>query len=190
MIDESFVDLIRSAVECLDRVGIEYAITGSVASAIHGEPVTTHDVDIVIRMTPAQARKLDADLPQRFYRSAERLVDVATRGGLVNLVDADTGLKVDLSVVEKNAFFDSVMRRRALTSFGEDAPSFVTVTPDDIILMKLLWRRDSRSEKQWRDALSVARVKGSSLEWKYLFEQAKALGIEEDLVKLRDEAGI
>lgn len=190
MIDESFIDLIRSAVDSLDRAGIEYAITGSVASAVHGEPITTHDVDIVVRMNPAQARRLDAELPQRFYRSADRLQDVATKGGLANLIDAETGLKVDLSVVGRSVFFDCVMRRRTPTSFGEGAPSFVTVTPEDIILMKVLWRRDTRSEKQWRDALTVARVKGARMDWKYLFEQAKALGIEDDLTKLRDDAGI
>ena len=119
MLDEPFVELIRIAVEALDRVGIPYAITGSVASSVHGEPITTYDVDIVVRMTPVQARQLDAELPQRFYRSAERLLDVATKGGLANLIDVDTGLKVDLSVLEKGVFFDAVMDRRALTSFGE-----------------------------------------------------------------------
>ena len=56
--------------------------------------------------------------------------------------------------------------------------------------MKLVWRQDSRSEKQWKNALSVARVRGVTLDWKYLFEQARELKIEDDLVKLRDEAGI
>jgi hypothetical protein len=64
------------------------------------------------------------------------------------------------------------------------------VTAEDIILMKLLWRRESRSEKQWSNALSVARVKRAKLDWKYLLEQARSLGIEDDLVKLRDAAGI
>ena len=61
---------------------------------------------------------------------------------------------------------------------------------EDIILMKLLWRRDTRSTKQWENALSVARVKGARMDWKYLFEQARTLDIEEDLIALRDEAGI
>lgn len=190
MIEESFIGLISAAVSSLDQVGIEYAITGSIASAVHGEPVTTYDVDIIVRMNSAQASRLNMELPQRFYRSAERLREVAEKGGLANLIDAETGLKVDLSVVEKSAFFDSVMRRRTPTSFGEGAPSFVTVTAEDIILMKLLWRRDSRSEKQWRDALNVAQVNGARMDWKYLFEQAKALDIEDDLIRLRDEAGI
>ena len=56
--------------------------------------------------------------------------------------------------------------------------------------MKLLWRKDTQSRKQWENALSVVRVKGVSLDWKYLFEQARTLGLEDDLIKLRDEAGI
>lgn len=190
MLGEPFVDLIRAVVDVLDRVGIPNAITGSVASSLHGEPFSTQDVDIIIRMTPAQARQLAEELPQRFYRSAESLEDAARKGGLANLIDADTGLKVDLSVVAATPFFDRVMKRRVQTSFGPGAPSFATVTPEDVILMKLLWRKDTQSSKQWENALGVARVQGARMDWKYLVEQARALGIEQDLLALRDEAGI
>jgi hypothetical protein len=64
------------------------------------------------------------------------------------------------------------------------------VTPEDIILMKLLWRRESRSEKQWRDALGVAKVQGTRMDWNYLWDQAEHLQIKHDLTQLRDEAGI
>ncbi|MCH7793471.1 MAG: hypothetical protein IID31_14475 [Planctomycetes bacterium] len=53
--------------------------------------------------------------------------------------------------------------------------------------MKLLWRKDSRSQKQWENALSVVRVRGARLDWKYLFEQARELDLVEDLTALRDE---
>ena len=56
--------------------------------------------------------------------------------------------------------------------------------------MKLLWRKDTQSTKQWDNALGVARVKGARMDWKYLFENAKSLGVEDDLIRLRDEAGI
>ena len=87
-------------------------------------------------------------------------------------------------------FFDSVFARRVMQKYGPAGPSFYTVTAEDIILMKLLWRKDTRSTKQWENALSVARVQGARMDWKYLFEQARNLGIEDDLIKLRDEAGI
>lgn len=190
MSDDPLIDVLQATVDVLEQARIAYAVTGSVASAIHGEPFPSQDVDIVVRMTVAQAREIADQLPQRFYRSIERLEEVARYGGIANLIDADSSLKVDLSVVPAEPFFDSIMSRRILEKYGPDGPAFYTVTPEDIILMKLVWRKDSRSQKQWDNALSVARVQGARMDWKYLFEQAGKLAIEDDLTKLRDEAGI
>jgi hypothetical protein len=190
MLDDPFIDVLSAAVDALDRCGIPYAITGSVASGLHGEPIASQDVDIVIRMTPAQARRLASELPDRFYRSAESLIEIADRGGISHLIDTRTALKIDLSVPAATGFFDSVFDRRSASPLGVDAPAYQVVSAEDVILMKLIWRKDTRSAKQWENALGVARVKGARMDWKYLFEQARALGIEDDLMKLRDEAGI
>ena len=188
--DETPEQVIARVAELLDAAGIPYMLTGSFASGFHGSPRASQDVDIVVRMTAAQARQIADQLPQRFYRSGERLEEVARDGGIANLIDVDTSLKVDLSVVPTNPFFDSIMSRRIPEKYGPDGPAFYTVTAEDVILMKLVWRKDSRSQKQWDNALSVARVQGARMDWKYLFEQAGELGIEDDLTKLRDEAGI
>ena len=190
MSDDPFIELIQIMIEALEKAGISYAITGSMVSSIFGEPVSSVDVDFAVHMNVEQARMLDERLPRRFYRSRERLEEVSRHGGIVNLIDVDTSLKIDLSVLEKNPYFDKVMSRKILTSFGPDCPSFYTTTPEDVILMKLLWRMDTKSQKQWENALSVVQVKGVSLDWKYLFEQARQLNIEDDLIRLRDEAGI
>jgi len=39
-----------------------------------------------------------------------------------------------------------------------------------------------------RAAIGVARVKGTRMDWAYLFKQAASLGIEADLTQPRDEA--
>ena len=70
MQDDPLVDVLRATVEALENAGIRYAVTGSVAGSIHGEPIQSLDVDIVLRMTPEQARQVATTLPQRFYRSA------------------------------------------------------------------------------------------------------------------------
>ncbi len=187
---DPFVDLIDVTVRHLAKMGIEYAVTGSVMSGIYGEPLTSYDVDIVVKMDAAQAARLAEALPQRFYRSKESLIDAARTCGMANLVDCETGLKVDLSCMQPTRYRDSVFSRRVKTSFGSGTPEFYGVSPEDVVLMKLLWRKDTRSTKQWENALSVARVKGARMDWKYLFKQAGELGIEDDLIKLRDEAGI
>lgn len=183
-------EVVELTVAALTEIGIEYAITGSVASGLYGEPISTQDVDIIVRMTEPQARRLGQALPARFYRNEESLVSAARDGGMVNVIDMDTTFKVDLSVVALTPFHRSVFDRRRGIEFEPGRMKIDVVSPEDIILMKLVWRRDTQSQKQWENALSVARVRGTRMDWKYLFGQARTLGIEDDLVKLRDEAGI
>ncbi|MEE9294401.1 MAG: hypothetical protein V3W34_05475 [Phycisphaerae bacterium] len=190
MTDDPLIDVLNAAVKVLDAEGVPYAVTGSVASSILGEPLSSIDVDLVVRMTSKQARRVAGALPRRFYCTEEMLVEAAANAGMVNLIDQETRFKVDISVLAHTPFFDKVMTRRAPMKFGPDGPSFYVVSAEDIILMKLLWRKDSRSQKQWENALGVVRVRGAALDWKYMFQQAAQLGISEDLEKLRDEGGI
>ena len=190
MTSDPLGEVIREAVRALDQAGVTYAITGSVASSTFGRAITTQDIDIAVRMTPEQARTVARALPQRFYRSEDALVDAARSSGMANLIDTETNLTVDLCVLGPSEFHDHVFARRQVLEVGLDRVPCCMVSPEDIILMKLVWRKDSRSQRQWSNALDVARVRGARLEWGYMFEQAAKLGIEEDLEQLRDEAGI
>ena len=46
--EDSPEGLLRAIVDCLDTSSIPYMVVGSFASTFHGEPRTTHDLDIVI----------------------------------------------------------------------------------------------------------------------------------------------
>ena len=48
MIGADFKSFLHSVVETLDRLGLLYAIGGSVASSIYGEARSTLDVDISV----------------------------------------------------------------------------------------------------------------------------------------------
>jgi len=187
---DPLVDLLSEVVPALEKAGIDYAVIGSVASSLQGEPHASLDVDLIVRMTPESAGKLSSELPRRFYFTPEMLAEAARNHGIANLIDNESSFKVDLSAVEATPFFETVLKRREMKPFGPDAPAFYVVTAEDIILMKLLWRKDSRSQKQWRDARGVVRVRSANLDWQYLFQQATALGIGADIEQLRDDAGV
>jgi hypothetical protein len=184
------INTLGEVAKILDKEGIPYAITGSVASSVFGEPFVSEDVDLVLHATPKEAGAIARQFPPRFYAPEDMLVEAAQKQTLANAIDNRTGLKVDLSFVPRTGFFAQVIAHRIKVQIGSDGPVFSFVTPEDVILMKLLWRKDSRSQKQWDNALSVAKVRGASLDWKYLFEQAEHLGLKADLEKLRDEAGV
>jgi hypothetical protein len=45
-------ELLRRAVEFLTSAGIDYMLTGSLASSLQGVPRSTHDTDIVVVQPP------------------------------------------------------------------------------------------------------------------------------------------
>lgn len=108
------------------------------------------------------------------------MVDASRRRGMANIIDTKTGLKVDLCVLPSEPFFHSVFARALRNEFLPGGAGFGTVSPEDVILMKLLRRKDSRSQKQWADALSVVRCRGSHWNWAYLKAWADKLGFASD----------
>ena len=189
MLEAAFVKALEDLIDCLDTVGVPYAVTGSVASGIHGKPLTSLDVDLIIEMTPSQARALAERLPGHFYRSDEALVGASQPPGFVNIIDQRSSLKIDLSTMKPGPFPESIMSRVQAVEVGDTGLTLRVVSAEDVILMKLLWRQESRSRKQWENALNVVRVRGARLDWGYLHRWAGQLKLSEDLHALKDEAG-
>jgi hypothetical protein len=64
---------LRAATICTD-LSIPYLIGGGVASTVHGEFRTTRDVDLVIRLTPADATRFAAALGAPFTLNPSDIV--------------------------------------------------------------------------------------------------------------------
>ena len=46
-------DLLRHLVSVLEELDLPYALAGSIASMAYGEPRATLDIDVVVRLDPA-----------------------------------------------------------------------------------------------------------------------------------------
>ena len=95
----ALIEMLGQTIEVLDAESIRYAITGSVASSVHGEPCVSEDVDIILQAPTTKAAAIARRMPPRFYCDEDMLVDAARSLSMANLVDNRTGLKVDLSFV-------------------------------------------------------------------------------------------
>jgi hypothetical protein len=64
------------------------------------------------------------------------------------------------------------------------------VSPEDLVLLKLRWFKETEctSERQWSDVLGVLGVQGEALDFAYLTEWAKKLGLEDLLERAMAEA--
>jgi predicted nucleotidyltransferase len=60
-------ELLKLVTQTLERVGIEYMVTGSVASGLQGEPRSTHDIDLVVSLHMEQIDSLVRAFPPPEY---------------------------------------------------------------------------------------------------------------------------
>ena len=181
-------ELLKKVIQTLDDTGIQYLVTGSVASSLQGEPRSTHDIDLVVAIERGDAKKLTESFPlPDFYLDEDSIVDAINRHGMFNLIDVNSGDKVDFWVLTDAPFDHSRFARRYAEEVGGMR---VTVSsPEDTILAKLRWAKLSGgSEKQFTDALRVYEVQGERLNMEYLHSWAKELDVESALQALLEEA--
>jgi hypothetical protein len=110
----------------------------------------------------------------------------------VNLIHLATNIKVDLFVVGDDEASALQIRRHQARQLTEDPLSVVYFhSHEDILLQKLRWFRAGNevSDRQWRDVLAIAKVRGNSLDRDYLARQARALGVTDLLDRLWTASG-
>jgi hypothetical protein len=182
-------ELLTGVAAALDRHGIPYMFTGSVASSLYGEPRLTHDIDVIVRLTAEDAPRLaDSFPPPRYYLdSADAIAEVVHEASMFNLVDTESGDKVDFWILTSSPFDEERFRRRVKVAlFGV---SVWLQSPEDVILSKLHWSAlAGGSEKQFQDALRVFEVQRANLDLPYCLKWAGQLGVTPIWERLRAEA--
>jgi hypothetical protein len=166
----------------LDECGIPYMITGSFASNIHGLPRATQDADVVIEVEQGTLERFLESLGPAFYRSMEAAMDALAREQMFNVVHLETGFKVDLIVRKSRPFSKMEFSRRQAAFYLGQNRWFATA--EDTILAKLEWSKMADSERQFSDALNIAKLQKENLDRAYLEKWAKELDILDVLEKL------
>jgi hypothetical protein len=184
-------ELLKLVARQLEAAGIDYMVTGSIASSLQGEPRATHDIDIVVAIrAPAadMAARLKAAFPEPdFYLDEPAVRDAIASSAVFNLIDAREGDKVDFWLLTDDAFDRARFERRYPEVF--EGARLPVSRPEDTILMKLRWAAMlGGSEKQFTDALRVYEVQHGRLDEPYLDRWAETLGVSGALARLRAEA--
>lgn len=172
---------IRRVLEALDQLRVPYMLTGSFVSNYYGEPRSTHDIDVVVQMSTEHAEKLEAALTPDFVVSDARAA-VAARQGF-NAIHVASSFKVDFWPLKDAPFDHEVFtRRRSVSLFGRQVP---IPTAEDLVLQKLRWAQETRSEQQHKDVSAILRGQQGTLDWEYLQRWADTLGVQDDLRRLK-----
>ena len=166
----------------LDEAGIAYMITGSIAAGLYGQPRMTRDIDVVAVLAPPHADRLAALLGPEFLCDPDvaRAAILARR--TFSVVHRAALEKVDVFVRQETDYeLEKFERRRSVEIDGQ---AIWMISPEDLILSKLLWAKDSRSELQLRDVRSIMTLQ-PGLDWSYLDRWGIRLTVRTLLQELR-----
>jgi len=170
--------------------GIEYVIVGSNASMIWGEPRMTSDVDIIAQISPEKIDTLAATLKKpRFVLDDVAAKEIVRTGQTFNIIDMETGLKVDITAKTDARFDDSLFERRQLCEYPGGFSAYIA-SPEDTILSKLLFYQISGSDKHLRDVAGILAVSGNILDMDYLNRWAKELAVFDLLSQIAEKCEV
>ncbi len=174
-------ELLAYVAKAFEKLGVPYAVVGSMASSYYGEARLTVDVDVLADLRLDQIGPFITEFPPaEFYVSADAIRDAIQLTGQFNIIHPTSGLKVDVMIPKKEDGFDALRLSRRLKvkqSGGEFEVYFAA--PEDVILKKLDFYREGGSDKHLRDIAGMLKVSGDRIDRKYIEEWASHLGLSE-----------
>ena len=139
--------------EPLERLGLPYCVTGSVAASVYGEPRLTADIDVVLLLSPGDIPRLRAVFPETEYYvpPEETLLAEASRSarGAFNLIHHATVFKADIYVAARDPLHAWALQHRRRIDL--EASQAWIAPPEYVVLRKLEFLREGGQDKHVRD---------------------------------------
>ncbi|OGZ69577.1 MAG: hypothetical protein A3D44_03310 [Candidatus Staskawiczbacteria bacterium RIFCSPHIGHO2_02_FULL_42_22] len=174
--------------EILKDLEIPYAITGGFAVTIWGKPRYTADIDIIVEIADKNIKPLVKKLlaiDKDVHADEDMIREALMYHGEFNFIHPDTGLKVDFFVQDNNLYNKLKIKRAVVRDIFDHKIPFVS--PEDLILSKLMWSKENQSQKQAEDIKSVLRNPNITLDMMYLknwAQKQETIGTLEELIEM------
>lgn len=168
----------------LSQLKIPYLVTGGMAVYVWGRPRFTADIDIVIELKKDKIEQLVKTLAKLGYIDQDAVIEALKHEGEFNFVDDSTGIKVDFWILKNDEFDKSRLKRRVARKILGQTIYFTA--PEDLILIKLIWYKQSGSSRHLEDIQSIAQFSKDQLDINYLKKWAKLNSLEllEEIINL------
>ena len=183
-------NLFQIFVSRLNKSEIPYFVTGAVASIIYGEPRLTHDIDLVVELTDENIDEVVKAFPfEEFYSPPIEVMKLELRRplrGHFNLIHHKTGFKADVYIVGQDELHKWALSNRKKFDMG-GKPIWLA-PPEYVVLRKLEYYREGKSEKHLRDILSILEISSNQIDLEKLQKMVNNHSLKkerEQILKMR-----
>ena len=169
------LEFLKEIVSRLGSAKIRYMITGSTALSIYAVPRMTRDLDIVAELELKDIDRFVELFEKDCYIDRGSVLEAVTSRRMFNVIHNEWIVKADFIVRKDAPYHREAFERRRECDIGE--MSLFVIAPEDLVLSKLLWIRESESEQQRRDIRNLI-DSVEDIDWPYMEKWAEELGIK------------
>lgn len=165
----------------LALANIPYMVTGSMAMNFYAKPRMTRDIDLVVEVSASDLDRFIPLFQDDFYIERDMIQQALIQKTMFNLIHMPTVIKVDC-VIRKDTPYrrEEFSRRQTIIIEGN---RLYIVSPEDLILSKLEWAKDTRSDTQLADIRNLLTMV-TGLNRLYLEKWAYTLGVTQLLQEM------
>ena len=159
----------------LEAAGIPYMVTGSFAANYYAVPRMTRDIDLVVEPSAGDADRFCALFETEFYLDRDAVRAAIAGRGAFNLIHRAYVIKVDCIVRKDSEYRRTEFARQRRGSI--EGHGLALAAPEDLIISKLDWMRETRSEVQLADVRNLL-ISVPDLDRQYLVHWTERLGLD------------
>ena len=164
--------------EPLERLGLPYCVTGSVAASVYGEPRLTADIDVVLLLKAGDLARLRTAFPDvEYYIPPDEtlLVEISRSArGAFNLIHHATQFKADIYLAARDPLHAWALdHRRRISLQGGEA---WIAPPEYVVLRKLEFLREGGQDKHVRDIRFI--LAATELDLTFVESEVARLGLQ------------
>lgn len=162
----------------LERLGLPYCVTGSVAASVYGEPRLTADIDVVLLLAAADIEALRRAFPQSEYYvppdETLRFELARETRGMFNLIHHASQFKADVYLAGRDPLHAWALEHRRRIGLGETGTWIAP--PEYVILRKLEYFREGGQSKHLRDIRFI--LAASDVDRTFVDAHVERLGLQ------------
>jgi hypothetical protein len=124
-------------------------LSGSIAMSLYIIPRATRDFDFIVNLQLKDVDLFAENFDGDFYCDKQSIRDAITHHSMFNIIDHASGFKADFIILKNQPFKQHEFNRRIqMDYFGK---VIYVVTPEDLLIAKLIWIQDLQSAIQMED---------------------------------------
>ena len=131
-------------------------LSGSVAMSTYTEPRFTRDFDFIVHLKPEAASLVATSFREGYYCDEDAIREAIQNKGIFNIIDHKSNYKADFVILKDEPFRQVEFSRRRQINFMN--MKIYIVSPEDLLLSKLIWIQQIQSGLQIEDIKSLWKI--------------------------------